>query len=109
MENVPPTRQHSSGSGAILAVVAAGVLLAALDQTVVMTALPSMMVDLRIPLSKLDQASWIVTGYLLGYTIAMPLMGRVSDVYGHYRIYALSMLLFIAGSMAAVSDNALRS
>ncbi len=91
-------QRHST---ALLAVVAAGVFLAALDQTVVMTALPSMMTDLRIPLSQLDQAAWIVTGYFLGYTVAMPLMGRVSDIYGHFRIYALALLIFAAGSAAA--------
>jgi EmrB/QacA subfamily drug resistance transporter len=57
------------------------------------------MVDIGLPVTKIDQAAWIVTGYLLGYTFAMPLMGRVSDVYGHGRIYILSLLIFMAGSI----------
>ncbi|MBI4297245.1 MAG: MFS transporter [Chloroflexi bacterium] len=100
------SRTRRPSSYAALAAVSLGVFLAALDQTVVMTALPSMMADLHIPLSRLDQASWIVTGYLLGYTVAMPLMGRVSDVYGRFRIFALSLLLFMGGSaLAALASN----
>ena len=56
----------------VLIIVCLGVFVAALDQTVVVTALPSVMLDLGIPLTELDHASWIITGYLLGYTVAMP-------------------------------------
>lgn len=92
---------------AMLAVVCTGVFVAALDQTMVITALPGIMADIRLPLSKLDQASWIITGYLLGYTVAMPLMGRISDVYGHVRVYALSMVLFMGGSALAALAGSL--
>jgi MFS family permease len=61
------------------------VFLGALDQTVVVTALPAIVEDLRIPLNRLDQAAWIVSAYLLGYTVAMPLVGRMSDVHGRQR------------------------
>ena len=82
----------------VLAVTGAGVFIAALDQTVVVTALPEIFADIDLPVTKLDQGAWIVTGYLVGYTAAMPLMGRVSDIYGHGRIYLLSMLVFMLGS-----------
>ncbi len=83
-----------------------GVFLAALDQTVVVTALPAIMMDTGVPLTKLDQAAWIVSGYLLGYTVAMPFMGRLADVYGYVRLYLVALLLFGAGSaLVALSNN----
>ena len=87
-----------SSPGLILAVLCLGIFVAALDQTVIYGALPDMMTDIRLSVTDLDKAAWIVIGYLLGYTFAMPLMGRVSDVYGHGRIYVLSMATFMAGS-----------
>lgn len=91
-----------------LAILAAclGVFVAADDQTVVVTILPSIMSDFRLGINELDQVSWTITGYLLGYTAVMPLMGRISDVYGHRRIYLLAMAIFAVGSaLAAVADN----
>ena len=91
--------KRPSSPNFILAVVCLGIFFAALDQTVIYGALPDMMKDISLPVTKLDQAAWIVIGYLLGYTFAMPLMGRVSDVYGHGRIYVLSLLIFMVGSI----------
>jgi EmrB/QacA subfamily drug resistance transporter len=90
----------TSSPNFILAVVCIGIFFAALDQTVIYGALPDMMEDINLPVTKLDDAAWIVIGYLLGYTFAMPLMGRVSDVYGHGRIYVLSLFIFMVGSIA---------
>ena len=90
----------------VLAATGAGVFVAALDQTVVVTALPDIFIDIGLPVTRLDQGAWIVTGYLLGYTAVMPLMGRVSDSYGHSRIYLLSMLIFMLGSaLVALGEN----
>jgi len=90
----------------ILAVTCVGIFVAALDQTVIYGALADMMPDLRLTVLELDQAAWIVIGYLIGYTFAMPLMARVSDVYGHSQIYIMSLLLFMTGSIfVAVSPN----
>lgn len=86
---------------ALLAILAAcsAVFLTALDQTVVVTALPKIITDLQIPTEQLDRAAWIVSGYLLGYVIAMPLMGRVSDMYGRRRIFIICLAIFGAGSL----------
>ena len=70
-----------------------GVFIAADDQTVVVTLLPEMMTDLRVAVSELDRASWSITGYLIGYTAAMPLMGRISDRAGYRRAFLLAMAI----------------
>ncbi len=87
------------GGYVALAGLSVGIFIAALDQTVVVTALPSIIADLGVSFTRLNQAAWIVTGYLLGYTVAMPLFGRVADVYGRRRTYVLCSLLFVAGSV----------
>jgi len=98
--------QRTSSPNLILAVICLGIFVAALDQTVIYGALPDIMTDIRLPVTKLDEAAWIVIGYLLGYTFAMPLMGRVSDTYGHGRIYILSLLIFMVGSVfVALATN----
>ena len=79
----------------------AGIFIAADDQTVIVTVLPEIMLDLTVPISELDRASWTITGYLLGYVAAMPLIGRMSDVWGHRSLYVACMLLFMVGSVAA--------
>lgn len=89
-----------------LAAVCAGVFLSALDQTMVVTVLPPILRDLRVPLTRLDSAAWIITGYLLGYTVAMPLFGRLADARGRRLVYSLALVVFIAGSTAcALSRN----
>ena len=84
-----------------------GVFSTALDQTVVVTALPSVMLDIKIPITDIDQASWIITGYLLGYTIAMPVVGRIADVYGYARVYQASLLIFAIGSLLVALASSL--
>src|SRR5579885_1832386 len=86
---------------ALLALLAAcsAVFLTALDQTVVVTALPSIIADLQISTTQLDRAAWIITGYLLGYLIAMPLMGRISDIYGRRRVFLICLGIFGFGSL----------
>src|SRR5947209_13038702 len=91
-------RPYPAGLLALLAACAA-VFLTALDQTVVVTALPQIITDLQIPIFQLDHAAWIVSGYLLGYVIAMPLMGRVSDMYGRRRVFIICLSIFALGSL----------
>ena len=91
---------------AILSITGLGAFIAALDQTVVVTALPSVMLDLKIPITELDRVSWIITAYLLGYTVAMPLIGRLGDVYGYPRVYQASLIVFCIGtSLVAVAPD----
>jgi len=54
------------------------VFVAALDQTMVLTLMQEIMVSLGIDVEHIGDAGWIITGYLLGYTIAMPLFGRLT-------------------------------
>ena len=97
---------HHYSTWAILTITGLGAFITALDQTVVVTALPSVMLDLKIPITELDRVSWIITAYLLGYTVAMPLIGRIGDVYGYPRVYQVSLIVFCIGtSLVAVSHS----
>jgi EmrB/QacA subfamily drug resistance transporter len=71
-----------------------GLLLAALDQTIVSTALPTIVGEF----GGIDHLSWVVTAYLLGSTASMPLWGKVSDLYGRKRIYQAAIVLFLVAS-----------
>lgn len=84
---------------AALTVACIGVFLTALDQTVVVTALPQIITVLQVPITQLDHAAWIVSAYLLGFVVAMPLMGRVSDIYGRRRIFLICLGIFGVGSI----------
>lgn len=72
----------------------AGMFLAALDQSIVGTALPRIVSDL----GGLDKLSWVVTAYLLTSTAATPLWGKISDLYGRRIIFQAAIVLFLAGS-----------
>src|ERR1700754_4974910 len=69
-------------------------LLAALDQTIVATALPKIAADLH----GFDDLSWVVTAYLLSTTVTVPLYGKLSDLYGRRRLFVLSISIFLLGS-----------
>ena len=69
-------------------------LLASLDQTIVATALPKVVRDL----GGIDQLSWVVTAYLLGATVTMPLWGRASDLFGRKPLFLAAIGIFLAGS-----------
>ena len=89
-----------------LVVVALGVFVAADDQTSVVTVLPSIIRDTGITVDDFYRSSWVVNGYLLGYLAAMPLLGRVADVYGRGRVFVATLAIFIAGSaLVAMSPN----
>jgi MFS family permease len=90
-----------------MALVCLPVFIGALDLTVISAVLPQVMYDLEIPLqTDLDQASWLVTGYLLAYSVTMSFMGRVSDLYGRRRVYLICLSIFTVGSAGvAVADT----
>lgn len=73
----------------------AGMLLASLDQTVVATALPTIVGDL----GRLRQLSWVVTAYILLSTISVPLWGKLSDLYGRRRVFQTAIVIFLVGSV----------
>ena len=82
-------------------VACVGVFFTAMDQTVVVTVLPSIIKDpgINISFTHIDHAAWIVSAYLLGFVIVMPLMGRVSDIFGRRRILMLCLAIFGVGSI----------
>ncbi len=80
----------------------AAVFVAALDQTMVLTVMPSIMRSLYIDVRNLNDAGWIITAYLLGYTIAMPLFGRLADVWGRRPTTIVALVLFMVGSALCV-------
>src|SRR5499426_3865532 len=71
-----------------------GMLLAAIDQTIVATALPTIVGDL----GGLSHLSWVVTAYLLAETIATPLFGTLGDLYGRKRLFQAAITIFVVGS-----------
>ncbi len=91
----------------VLTVIGLGAFFTALDQTVVVTVLPAVMQDLRIPIGELDRVSWMVTAYLLGYTAFMPLFGRLADVYGYPRLYMVGLGIFAVGSILVALSRSL--
>lgn len=78
----------------IFGTIMLGVLLAALDQTIVGTALPTIVADLGGG----DHMSWVVTSYLLAETVATVLVGKFGDMFGRKLIFQISAIIFITGS-----------
>jgi EmrB/QacA subfamily drug resistance transporter len=70
-------------------------LLAALDQTIFSTALPTIVGDL----DGVDQMLWVTTAYILAATIMMPVYGKLGDLIGHKLLFLTSLVLFLAGSV----------
>ncbi|MGO8874404.1 MAG: MDR family MFS transporter [Acidimicrobiales bacterium] len=79
-----------------------GMFLAALDQSIVGTALPTIVGDFH----SLNRITWVVTAYLLTSTASAPLYGKISDLYGRKKIFQFAIVLFLAASaLAGLSQN----
>jgi EmrB/QacA subfamily drug resistance transporter len=74
-----------------------GMFLAALDQTIVSTALPTIVGDL----GGLNHLSWVVTSYLLASTVSTPLYGKLGDMIGRKPVFLAAIVIFLAGSLLA--------
>ncbi len=83
-----------------------GMFLAALDQTVVSTALPTIVGDLH----GASHLSWVVTAYLLASTVSTPLWGKLGDMYGRKFFFQVAIVLFLIGSaLSGLSHSMVRA
>ncbi len=80
----------------IFVAIALGMLLAALDQTIVATALPTIVADL----GDAGHQSWVVTSYLLASTIVTALVGKLGDSFGRKRVFQAAVIFFVIGSVS---------
>jgi len=79
----------------IIGALMCGMLLAALDQTIVSTALPTIVGDLKGG----SHIAWVVTAYLLATTVSTPLWGKLGDMYGRKIFFQAAIVIFLAGSI----------
>jgi EmrB/QacA subfamily drug resistance transporter len=95
----PPTTKP----GLVMLIVVIGVVMAAVDTTIVVLALPSMERSLHIALSGII---WVIVGYLLVITVTATQVGRLGDMFGRVRMYEAGFLIFILGSaLCALASN----
>src|ERR1051325_2813127 len=90
----PPATSQTRALVPVFAALMLGMLLAALDQTIVSTALPTIVGDL----GGVSHLSWVVTSYLLASTISTPLYGKLGDMYGRKGWFQFAIVIFLAGS-----------
>lgn len=99
----PSAPEDESSVGVVIGSIAVLLLLASLDQTIVSTALPTIVSDL----GGLDHLSWVVTAYILTSTIAAPLYGKMGDLYGRRLMVFFSVALFLTGSVLCGLANSM--
>ena len=87
----------------IMSSLMTGLLLAALDQTIVSTALKSIVEEF----DGLNHYTWVVTAYLLTSTASTPLYGKISDLYGRRPVYQFSIIVFLIGSLLAGASTSM--
>ncbi|WP_098027347.1 MFS transporter [Streptomyces sp. st115] len=101
----PPAPGEGQSHRSVLVAIGAlllGMLLAALDQTIVSTALPTIVSEL----GGLDHLSWVVTAYLLAATAATPLWGKLGDQYGRKKLFQTAIVIFLIGSaLCGIAQN----
>ena len=87
---------------AIMIGLATAMLLAALDQTVVATALPRIVTEL----GGLSHLSWVFTAYMLASTVSVPIYGKLSDIFGRRKFFLIGIVIFLLGSvLSGLSQN----
>ena len=91
----------------MLGLAGAGLFVAALDAYLVVTLLPAMITDVGLTIERFEQATPILTGFLCGYVIAMPLLGAYSDFRGRAPVYALCVVVFAVGSVVTATAGSL--
>ncbi|MFN8530565.1 MAG: MFS transporter [Anaerolineae bacterium] len=97
MTNTRPAR--SINPWLILVLICVPVFIGSLDLTIVSAFLPEIIVKLELPVqSVVNDAAWVVSGYLLAYTISLTFMGRVSDLVGRRFTYVACLVVFMIGS-----------
>ncbi len=102
MSNAPVKEHTHREIMVILGGLMTGLLLAALDQTIVSTALKSIVEDFN----GLNHYTWVVTAYLLTSTASTPLYGKISDIYGRRVVFQFAIVTFLIGSfLAGASQN----
>ncbi|MER5512410.1 MDR family MFS transporter [Streptomyces sp. NPDC002766] len=91
-----PSSPKAGGAAAAMSALVLAVLLAALDQTIVSTALPRIAEDLN----GFDDIAWVSAAYLLASTAVTPLWGKLGDMFGRKRLYLASTTVFLIASVA---------
>lgn len=94
-----PRRQVMLTMGGVMLAM----FLSALDQTVVSTAMPRIIADL----GGFDKFTWVTTAYLVTSTTAVPIVGRLSDIYGRKRFYIAGIIVFLIGSVLAGTSQSI--
>ena len=89
-----PQGEQERRLGTVIGALMLVMLLASLDQTIVSTALPTIVGDL----GGLEHISWVVTAYLLAITVVTPLYGKLGDLYGRKVVLQAALVLFLIGS-----------
>ena len=93
----PAAPAHTRAQNLALLVVVTGVLIAAVDTTIVVLALPAIQRSLHVGIASVI---WVIIGYLLVITVLSTQVGRLGDMFGRVRAYEAGFLVFIAGSLA---------
>lgn len=100
----PSTNALPRSPWLILSFLCIPVFIGSIDLTIISAILPEVMVSLGLPAeTRLDDAFWTITGYLLAYTISMVFVGRLSDIVGRRWMYIFCLILFMFGSYWVVT------
>jgi MFS family permease len=83
----------------LLIATSSAVFLGAADQTAIATVLPPILSDTGVTVDDFYRSSWVVNAYLLGYLVALPVHGRIADVYGRGHVFVATLAIFVAGSV----------